>query len=235
MPAAGDADAYTHADPNAGAHTHADSNPGAHAERPTPTPTPTPTPDSVVVVWKLIDEDGDPGTDDRNFAAGWEFNLHTDATITDSEPVTGDGEPAWFQLKLSESTGATVGEDLQDGYELLDAWCVNLGGLDVEPEAMSRFKAADTGELVGELDGDTVSFDVNPDTLYECIFVNTLVPEDSVGGQTETPASTLPPTDTFGGGPMAPANDSWRIMLVLMAGLLASILILTPKRASRRR
>ena len=64
----------------------------------------------------------------------------------------------------------------------MDAWCVNLGGLEVEPEAMSRIKAADTGELVGELDGETVTFDVDPDTLYECIFINTLVPEDSVGG-----------------------------------------------------
>ena len=51
---------------------------------------------------------------------------------------------------------------------------------------MSRIKAADTGELVGELDGDTVTFDVDPDTLYECVFINTLVPEDSVGGETET-------------------------------------------------
>ena len=66
----------------------------------------------------------------------------------------------------------------------MDAWCVNLGGLEVQPEAMSRFKAADTGELVGELDGDTVTFDVEPGALYECVFVNTLVPEDSVGGET---------------------------------------------------
>ena len=51
---------------------------------PTPTPSSTPTPDSIVAVWKLIDEDGDPETDDLSFAAGWEFNLHTDATITDS-------------------------------------------------------------------------------------------------------------------------------------------------------
>ena len=106
------------ADPDAGGHADTDATQRRHRRRksPTPTPTPTPeerrpprrprrqprpTPDSVVVVWKLIDEDGDPGTDDRDFAAGWEFNLDTDATITDSEPVTGDGEPAWFQLKLS--------------------------------------------------------------------------------------------------------------------------------------
>jgi hypothetical protein len=49
-----------------------------------------------------------------------------------------------------------------------------------------------------------------------------------------TATPTLPPTDTLG-GPSAPANDSWRIMLVVMAGILASVMVLTPKRASRRR
>ena len=52
---------------------------------------------------------------------------------------------------------------------------------------------------------------------------------------TATPAITLPPTDTFGSGSMAPTNDSWRILLVVMAGILASALILTPSPASRRR
>ena len=59
-------------------------------------------------------------------------------------------------------------------------------------------------------------------------------PEDSVGGATDDP--TLPPTDTFsGGGTMAPTTDSWRILLVVMAGILASLLILTPSPATRRR
>jgi len=55
-----------------------------------------------------------------------------------------------------------------------------------------------------------------------------------VGGETETPTVTLPPTDTFG-GPQAPSNESWRIMLVVMAGILASVLILTPSPATRRK
>ena len=113
----------------------------------------------------------------------------------------------------------------------MDAWCVNLGGLEVQPEAMSRNKAADTGELVGELDGDTVSFDVDPGTLYECIFINTLVPEDSVGGETDTP--TLPPTDTFGGQASAPGNSSWAVLLVVLTGIVASALVLTPHRSRR--
>ncbi len=186
----------------------------------------------------MVDTDGDPETfEDQDFAAGWEFNLDTEASIIDSEPVTGDGEGgyAWFVLQLSQSTDATMTEDLQDGYELIDAFCVDLGSLNEEGPAISRFKAAAAGDLVAELDGDSVSFTVEPETAYGCVFVNHLVPEDSVGGATETPAITLPPTDTFGSGPMAPANDSWRILLVVMAGILASVLILTPSPATRRR
>ena len=115
----------------------------------------------------------------------------------------------------------------------MDAWCVNLGGLEVQPEAMSRFKAADTGELVGELDGDTVTFDVDAGTLYECIFVNALVPEDSVGGETDDP--TLPPTDTVSGGAAAPGSSTLAVLLVVLTGAVASALVLTPKRSSRRR
>ena len=55
-----------------------------------------------------------------------------------------------------------------------------------------------------------------------------------MGAVTATP--TLPPTDTLGGdSTMAPANDSWRILLVVLAGILASALILTPSPATRRR
>ena len=137
-------------------------------------------------------------------------------------------------LELSQSTDATMTEDLQDGYELIDAFCVDLGDLDKE-SGVSRFKAASAGDLVAELDNDGVSFTIEPETAYGCVFVNHLVPEDSIGGETETPEITLPPTDTFGSGPMAPANDSWRILLVLLAGILASVMILTPSPATRRR
>jgi hypothetical protein len=57
---------------------------------------------------------------------------------------------------------------------------------------------------------------------------------DSASGETATPPVTLPPTDTLGGS-AAPTIDAWRVMLVVMAGILASVLVLTPNRASRRR
>jgi hypothetical protein len=59
-------------------------------------------------------------------------------------------------------------------------------------------------------------------------------PEASVGGVTATPNITLPPTDTIG-GTAAPGSNAWQIMLVVMAGLLASVLVLTPSRTARRR
>ena len=184
----------------------------------------------------MIDADGDLETDDdQSLAAGWEFNLDTEATITDSSPVTGEGEEgnAWWELELSQTTSATITEDLQDGYELIDGFCIDLGALGGESDPMSRIRAAEEGDLF-ELEGDAINFDVEPDSLVGCIFVNALVPEDSAAGETATPTITLPPTDTFGGA-ATPTNESWRIMLVVMAGLLATVLILTPKRASRRR
>ena len=62
----------------------------------------------------------------------------------------------------------------------------------------------------------------------------TATPEASVGGETATPRITLPPTDTIG-ATAAPSSDAWRIMLIVLAGILASVLFLTPSRATRRR
>jgi hypothetical protein len=185
----------------------------------------------------MIDADGDPETEgDQSFPAGWSFNLDTDATITQSEDETAGGEDgfAWFVLELGEATDATVTEDLQDGFELVDAFCVDLGELPEQETLQGQFDRNAFGDFVGELEGDAVTFTVNPSNVYGCLFVNTPIPEDSVGGETATPKVTLPPTDTFG-GPQAPSNESWRIMLVVMAGILASALILTPSPATRRK
>ncbi|TAK02022.1 MAG: hypothetical protein EPO36_03540 [Chloroflexota bacterium] len=56
----------------------------------------------------------------------------------------------------------------------------------------------------------------------------------SVAAETDTPTVTLPPTDSFGGG-SAPADGTWRLALIAMAALLASVLVMTPARATRRR
>jgi hypothetical protein len=46
---------------------------------------------------------------------------------------------------------------------------------------------------------------------------------------------TLPPTDTLSESTQAPAGDSWRLILLAMAGILATTLLLTPAMAPARR
>jgi len=62
----------------------------------------------------------------------------------------------------------------------------------------------------------------------------TPTPFQSVGAATGTPVVTAPPTDAFG-DPSRPSTDTWRFLLIALAGLLASLLVLTPATAPRRR
>ena len=55
-----------------------------------------------------------------------------------------------------------------------------------------------------------------------------------MAGETGTPAVTLPPTDALSGS-QAPSGDSWRLILLAMAGLLATTLLLTPSPSMARR
>ncbi len=60
-------------------------------------------------------------------------------------------------------------------------------------------------------------------------------PNGAVAGVTGTPRVTLPPTDTLSGGTTAPSSDSWRLILLAMAGLLVTTLLLTPTGSVARR
>ena len=68
----------------------------------------------------------------------------------------------------------------------------------------------------------------------------TPTPEGGVGGATATPppaataGTTLPPTDTLGEVAPATGGDNWRIVLLALAGILATALLLTPARAFRK-
>lgn len=56
----------------------------------------------------------------------------------------------------------------------------------------------------------------------------------SVGAETGTPSVTLPPTDAIN-GTSGPADGTWRLALIALAALLASVLVMTPARATSRR
>lgn len=63
----------------------------------------------------------------------------------------------------------------------------------------------------------------------------TTTPSQSVLSDTFVPTVSLPPTDGLTGS-SAPASDSWRMLLIIAAALLASVMVMAPtKVASRRR
>jgi hypothetical protein len=205
----------------------------------TPTPTLTPTPEdsiplgTLVEAWKLIDADGDLTTfADQQLAAGWTVNLETDGSIFGWVPITGvdERDHAFFAVAYDAPTEATITEEAQHGYKLIDASCVETAD---DPDGFpGNPRELDLGDLVGELQGDSVTFTMSHDEIDQvinCVFVNAPIPEGGVGGET----ATLPPTDTFS-GPSASPSASWRIVLVVMTGLIASLLVLIPGRANRR-
>ena len=56
----------------------------------------------------------------------------------------------------------------------------------------------------------------------------TPAPTGEVLAETGAPQVTLPPTDTLSGTTQTPSGESWRIVLLAMAGILATTLLLTP-------
>jgi hypothetical protein len=66
----------------------------------------------------------------------------------------------------------------------------------------------------------------------------TPTPSQDVEGETGTPVTTakitLPPSDSMG-GTSGPSNGAWTILLVALAGLMASALVLTPAARKTRR
>jgi hypothetical protein len=60
-------------------------------------------------------------------------------------------------------------------------------------------------------------------------------PTGDVAGATGKPHITPPPTTALGSVPAQPAGDTWRIALLGLAALLASLLVFSPKTSPERR
>ncbi len=82
---------------------------------------------------------------------------------------------------------------------------------------------------------DEVEFTIEACPVAEPTPTPTPTPDGGVGGATGTPNVTLPPTDTLAAGSSAPSGDSWRLILLAMAGIMAAALLLTPADAVIRR
>jgi hypothetical protein len=180
----------------------------------------TPIPNSRFVdigVGKEIDIDGDLDTvDDREQPPSWEFEaaFQDNVKVLAADPDT----DSWSISHTGDSTRVVVTEVPQVGYRILTAFCIDAD------DALGP-------EIPTTLDGNSLSFEVSgsdPNNFaraFSCYFINTPV----VGA-----LSTLPPTHAATSS-AAPGSDSWRLVLVGLAALIASTLVVRPRPAARSR
>lgn len=212
------------------------------SEAPSATPSKAPGQAKVYVV-KIVDQDGNPATDeDETFPGGWHYLVTVKGGTADPKELVTDEDILAFTTITLDDGSATVSlqEVVQAGYNLLDAICIQEPASEVDLRQLraARLKIMqDDG--IGKLVGNTLTFEVPADTVTLCGFLNQpkkATPSGGVEGATGTPKLTPPSTDAFGAGATsAPANDTWRLMLIAMAGLLATILVLTPATKKARK
>ena len=186
-----------------------------------PSASPTPAPrEAVIFVTKLLDVDGDASTtDDLVEGPGWTFTITVEGGVASDDSVTTDenGEAGFDVTLTGEGTSVSITESVQEGFEILWADCA-----EVLEEGF--------GEPFGTLDGETLSFEIQAQTTYDCIFANT---GGDVLAETATPGVTPPPTDTVRAA--RASADGSRLFLLALAGVIATLLVLTPAPAARRR
>ncbi len=170
---------------------------------PTPTATPTATPQGELFSVPAFSIECGGSITVTNFAAA---NVD-DVLITPSDTViSADGT---FPLEPGEYTA--VGR---------------VGGEVVTDEVAFTIEACPTEPTPTPTPAPTEDPAPTPTTAP------TPTPAGGVGGATGTPGVTLPPTDTaLTPGGASQAGDGWRLILLAMAGLLASALLLTPASA----
>jgi hypothetical protein len=141
---------------------------------PTPSPSPTPRPaEALIVAHKIIDADGDLDTEnDQSPGEAWEFGIELSDATTEGDPfqLTGpSGGAGWGVSFEPDSASATLTEISQQGFELIDIDCLELG---------------DEGDSSpGVRDGNSVTFELDlPGATITCAFFNT--PEATPAGFT---------------------------------------------------
>jgi Prealbumin-like fold domain len=206
---------------------------------PTPDPTPEPTgePNQASILIAKVDNNGTADPSDDEALDGATFEVWAD-----------DGDEA-FETDQDElvfgpaaAPGGMVDTDLLDGgmYWIVETIVPDgfvgsdpiLVELNIDPSVTCIWDFGGLIECepnqgdVSELSWTIVIVDNTPESQ----------PTGEVGGSTGTPRATLPATDTLDGtATTAPAGESWRLILLAMAGVLTAVLMLTPARAAVRK
>jgi hypothetical protein len=185
---------------------------------------PTDTSLAGISVWKHIDIDGDLDTfEDHQWPRSWEFQaaFEDGVEIVFADPDTKRDDPAgWLIRHAGDSTRVVVTEVAQIGYRLLKASC-----FDAESDVGA--------EIPTSLEGNSLSFDVSGFSPiapfphgYFCNFWNAPVGEAALPTLPPTHAATA--SDPLGSG-------AWRLVLVGLAALIASLLVLGSRPAAHGR
>ena len=216
----------------------------APTPEPTPAPTPEPTPQpsedvTASILIAKVDNNGTADPDDDVLLDGASFEVYLDdgdqafdagdelvfgpAETVDGMIDTDQLEAGWYWIVEAVVPAGFTGSDpilveLNTDSSVICVW-----------DASGELECFENGDIdVEGLSWTIVLVDNSP-------IEATPAPTGGVGGATGTPGVTLPPTDTLTGGPIAPAGDGWRLILLAMAGLMAAALLMTPARVVVRK
>ncbi len=209
------------------------------ASTPTPTPvvpTPTPTPaDEASILIAKLDNNGTADGSDDVLLDGASFEVWSD---------DGDGSFDVDQDTLVFDEAAAIGGQL-DTTDLSGGsyWIVETvvpDGFDGSNPILVELNLDSSVTCVWDAAGlvECTPNEGNVEDLSWTVVLVDNTPEATggVGAATGTPARTLPPTDMLADvGTTAPAGDSWRLILLAMAGVLTAALLMTPARVTVRK
>jgi hypothetical protein len=217
-------------------------------ETPDDTPKPTETPDDeedqASILIAKVDNRGTEDPDDDVLLSGASFEVYADdgdeTFDADDELVFGPAVATGGMLDtdlLDEGEYWIVESTVPDGFEGSDPILVELN---VDPSKTCIWDSAGLIECEANQDEEDLSLTiVIVDNTPEASVQPTTQPKPTgdVGGAVGTPRprATLPATDTLDGLSSSPAGDSWRIILLAMAGVLTAMLMLTPARSRVRK
>jgi hypothetical protein len=158
---------------------------------------------------------------------GWTFDVSGELVTTGA-----DGQVV---VDFDDIDGSVAVDITEDGApDTVEEWVMIDGSCEVTADTNEQLEVAAVGDARGTLDieaGAMTDVVVNAGETVTCTFTNET---GEVEAATATPKVTPPPTDAL---PVTgtPGGDSWRIALLAIAGLLATLLLLTPASSKARR